>query len=145
MCAFVTYNSGHEFFCQGELKRSGGREVMPKSLPLKPGQSGLRPPGFSTLPAVRLATFGFVRSSSVSSASSNQSNDSGHGDARRLAQRESPEMYNFSASIFLRKSTSDSSRVFLQSRLSHPSFHSQTNDSVIYSPRYFFPSSHKRD
>lgn len=74
---------------QGELKRSGGREVMPKGLLLKPGQSGLRPPGFSTLPAARLATFGFVRSSSVSSASSNQSNDSSHCDARRLAQRES--------------------------------------------------------
>lgn len=74
---------------QGDLKRSGGREVTPKSLLLKPGQSGLRPPGFSTLPAARLATFGFIRSSSVSSASSNQSNDSGPGDARRLAQRES--------------------------------------------------------
>lgn len=71
---------------QGELKRSGGREVTPRSLLLKPGQSGLRPPGFSTLPAARLATFGFVRSSSVSSASSNQSNDSGPADGRRPAQ-----------------------------------------------------------
>ncbi|CAG12777.1 unnamed protein product, partial [Tetraodon nigroviridis] len=71
---------------QGELQRSGGREVAPKSLLLKPGQSGLRPPGFSTLPAARLASFGFVRSSSVSSASSNQSHDGGHGDACRHAQ-----------------------------------------------------------
>lgn len=74
---------------------------MPKSLLLKPGQSGLRPPGFSTLPAARLATFGFVRSSSVSSASSNQSNDSGHGDARRLAQRESLLTLAFTNTITL--------------------------------------------
>uniref|UniRef100_A0A674PA60 Microtubule associated scaffold protein 2 n=1 Tax=Takifugu rubripes TaxID=31033 RepID=A0A674PA60_TAKRU len=66
----------------GELKRSGGREVTPKSLLLKPGQTGLRPPGFSTLPAAHLATFGFVRSSSVSSVS----NDRGHADARGHAQ-----------------------------------------------------------
>ncbi|XP_034460327.1 microtubule-associated tumor suppressor candidate 2 homolog isoform X3 [Hippoglossus hippoglossus] len=51
-------------------------DPTPKSVPLKPGQSGLRPPGFSALPPARLASFGFVRSSSVSSASSNQSNDS---------------------------------------------------------------------
>lgn len=57
---------------------------MPKSLLLKPGQTGLRPPGFSTLPAAHLATFGFIRSSSVSSVS----NDRGHADAR--GQCESP-------------------------------------------------------
>ncbi|XP_074535089.1 microtubule-associated tumor suppressor candidate 2 isoform X2 [Halichoeres trimaculatus] len=57
-----------------------------KSLLLKPGQSGLRPPGFSALPAARLATFGFVRTSSVSSVSSNQSNDSTHSDPCRPAQ-----------------------------------------------------------
>ncbi|XP_062242333.1 microtubule-associated tumor suppressor candidate 2 homolog [Platichthys flesus] len=51
-------------------------DPAPKSVPLKPGQSGLRPPGFSALPPARLASFGFVRSSSVSSASSHQSNDS---------------------------------------------------------------------
>ncbi|XP_017552303.1 microtubule-associated tumor suppressor candidate 2 isoform X1 [Pygocentrus nattereri] len=55
-------------------------EVAPKSLLPKPGQSGLRPPGFSHLPAARLAAFGFVRSASVSSVSSNQSNDSTHSD-----------------------------------------------------------------
>lgn len=78
----------HQF--PGELKRSGerGPEITPKSLLLKPGQSGLRPPGFSTLPAARLAAFGFVRSSSVSSVSSNQSNDSSHSDPSRLSQRE---------------------------------------------------------
>ncbi|XP_045929466.1 microtubule-associated tumor suppressor candidate 2 isoform X2 [Micropterus dolomieu] len=69
----------------GEQKRSGerGPETTPKSLLIKPGQSGLRPPGFSALPAARLASFGFVRSSSVSSVSSNQSNDSSHSDPCR--------------------------------------------------------------
>ncbi|XP_045070750.1 proteoglycan 4-like [Coregonus clupeaformis] len=52
----------------------------------KPGQSRLRPPGFSALPPARLAAFGFVRSSSVSSVSSNQSTDS---DPCRPSQRES--------------------------------------------------------
>ncbi|XP_068440575.1 microtubule-associated tumor suppressor candidate 2 homolog isoform X2 [Clinocottus analis] len=62
----------------GEQKRSGerGSEIAPKSAPPKPGQSGLRPPGFTALPAARLATFGFVRTSSGSSVSSNQSNES---------------------------------------------------------------------
>nr|XP_046245633.1 microtubule-associated tumor suppressor candidate 2 isoform X2 [Scatophagus argus] len=71
-----------------EQKRSGerGQETTPKSLLFKPGQSGLRPPGFSTLPAARLAAFGFVRSSSVSSVSSNQSNDSSHSDPCRPSQ-----------------------------------------------------------
>uniref|UniRef100_A0A3B5ANU3 Microtubule associated tumor suppressor candidate 2a n=1 Tax=Stegastes partitus TaxID=144197 RepID=A0A3B5ANU3_9TELE len=63
-------------------------ETTPKSLLLKSGQSGLRPPGFSALPAARLAAFGFVRSSSVSSVSSNQSNDSSHSDPSRPSQRE---------------------------------------------------------
>ncbi|XP_042626740.1 microtubule-associated tumor suppressor candidate 2-like [Cyprinus carpio] len=54
--------------------------VAPKFMLPKPGHSGLRPPGFSHLPPARLATFGFVRSASVSSVSSNQSNDSIHSD-----------------------------------------------------------------
>ncbi|XP_072547879.1 microtubule-associated tumor suppressor candidate 2 isoform X2 [Salminus brasiliensis] len=58
-------------------------EVAPKSLLPKPGQSGLRPPGFSHLPTARLAAFGFVRSASVSSVSSNQSNESTHSDPCR--------------------------------------------------------------
>ncbi|XP_070685442.1 microtubule-associated tumor suppressor candidate 2 [Pempheris klunzingeri] len=72
----------------GEQKRSGerGPDIAPKSLLLKPGQSGLRPPGFSALPAARLAAFGFVRSSSVSSVSSSQSNDSSHSDPCRPSQ-----------------------------------------------------------
>ncbi|XP_062417641.1 microtubule-associated tumor suppressor candidate 2-like [Pungitius pungitius] len=59
----------------GEQKRSGERcpETGPRSVLLKSGQSGLRPPGFSGLPVARLGTFGFARTSSVSSASSNQS------------------------------------------------------------------------
>lgn len=63
-----------------------GPDGAPKSLLLKPGQSGLRPPGFSSLPA-RLTAFGFARSSSVSSVSSNQSSDSDRG---QHSQGESP-------------------------------------------------------
>ncbi|KAG9348426.1 hypothetical protein JZ751_002161 [Albula glossodonta] len=65
-----------------------GPEVAPKSLLPKPGQSGLRPPGYSRLPAARLAAFSFVRSASVSSVSSNQSNDSTHSDPCRPTHRE---------------------------------------------------------
>uniref|UniRef100_UPI003AAC3E2D microtubule-associated tumor suppressor candidate 2 n=1 Tax=Centroberyx gerrardi TaxID=166262 RepID=UPI003AAC3E2D len=68
-----------------EQKRSGP-ETAPKSVLLKPGQSGLRPPGFSALPPARLAAFGFVRSASVSSVSSNQSTDSTHSDPCRPSQ-----------------------------------------------------------
>ncbi|XP_005926564.1 microtubule-associated tumor suppressor candidate 2 isoform X3 [Haplochromis burtoni] len=69
----------------GEPRRAGP-ETTPKSLLLKSGQSGLRPPGFSALPAARLASLGFVRSSSVSSVSSNQSNESTHSDPGRGSQ-----------------------------------------------------------
>ncbi|XP_034404908.1 microtubule-associated tumor suppressor candidate 2 [Cyclopterus lumpus] len=71
-----------------EQKRSGerGSETIPKSALLKSGQSGLRPPGFSALPAARMATFGFVRTSSVSSVSSNQSNESSHSDSCHSSQ-----------------------------------------------------------
>ncbi|XP_039516071.1 microtubule-associated tumor suppressor candidate 2 isoform X2 [Pimephales promelas] len=60
--------------------------VAPKFMLPKPGQSGLRPPGFSHLPPARLAAFGFVRSASVSSVSSNQSNDSTHSDPCRSSR-----------------------------------------------------------
>ncbi|KAA0702313.1 Microtubule-associated tumor suppressor candidate 2 -like protein [Triplophysa tibetana] len=60
--------------------------VIPKFMLPKPGQSGLRPPGFSHLPPGRLAAFGFVRSASVSSVSSNQSNDSAHSDPCRSSR-----------------------------------------------------------
>ncbi|KAM9318755.1 microtubule-associated tumor suppressor candidate 2 [Pholidichthys leucotaenia] len=76
--------AGHQDLA-GEQKRSGP-ETTPKSVLLKSGQSGLRPPGFSALPPARLAVLGFVRSSSVSSVSSNQSNDSSHSDPGRPAQ-----------------------------------------------------------
>ncbi|XP_036381312.1 microtubule-associated tumor suppressor candidate 2 isoform X2 [Megalops cyprinoides] len=61
--------------------------LAPKSFLPKPGQSGLRPPGYSRLPATRLAAFGFVRSGSVSSVSSVQSNDSTRSDPCRPAHR----------------------------------------------------------
>uniref|UniRef100_A0A672ZK62 Microtubule associated tumor suppressor candidate 2 n=1 Tax=Sphaeramia orbicularis TaxID=375764 RepID=A0A672ZK62_9TELE len=70
----------------GEDQKTSGSLIPHKSV-FKPGQSGLRPPGFSALPAARLAAFGFVRSSSVSSVSSNQSNDSGHSDPCRLSHK----------------------------------------------------------
>ncbi|XP_028840729.1 microtubule-associated tumor suppressor candidate 2 isoform X2 [Denticeps clupeoides] len=63
----------------------------PRSLLPKPAPSGLRPPGFSCLPPSRLATFGFVRSSSVSSVSSNHSTDSTRSDPCRPAYRPNSE------------------------------------------------------
>lgn len=62
-----------------------------KSLLPKVNQSGLRPPGSSSSsrhPAGRLAAFGFVRSSSVSSVSSAHSADSTQSDPCRTAHRE---------------------------------------------------------
>ncbi|XP_045700738.1 microtubule-associated tumor suppressor candidate 2 isoform X1 [Phyllostomus hastatus] len=50
-------------------------------------KSGLRPPGYSRLPAAKLAAFGFMRSSSVSSVSSTQSVDSAQSEQNRLANR----------------------------------------------------------
>ncbi|KAM6932928.1 microtubule-associated tumor suppressor candidate 2 [Xenentodon cancila] len=73
----------------GGEQRKSGTETTSKSLLLKSGQSGLRPPGFSALPAARLAAFGFVRSSSISSVSSNQSSDSSHNDPCRPTQHPS--------------------------------------------------------
>ncbi|XP_055004013.1 microtubule-associated tumor suppressor candidate 2 isoform X2 [Boleophthalmus pectinirostris] len=67
-------------------QRRSGADSSPKPMVLKPGQSGLRPPGFSALPPSRLAAFGFTRSSSVSSVSSNQSSESCHSDALRPSQ-----------------------------------------------------------
>ncbi|XP_072899931.1 microtubule-associated tumor suppressor candidate 2-like isoform X2 [Hemitrygon akajei] len=64
--------------------------VQRSSLP-KPGHSGLRPPGYSRLPAAKLMAFGFVRSSSLSSVSSNQSNDSVHSDHGKTANRSNSE------------------------------------------------------
>ncbi|KAJ8391450.1 hypothetical protein AAFF_G00089240 [Aldrovandia affinis] len=63
--------------------------MAPRSLLPKPAQSSLRPPGYSRLPAARLAAFGVVRSDSVSSVSSNQSNDSTHSDPCRPTNRPS--------------------------------------------------------
>ncbi|XP_012705454.2 microtubule-associated tumor suppressor candidate 2 isoform X2 [Fundulus heteroclitus] len=70
----------------------------------KVSQSGLRPPGFSSnrLPAGRLAAFGFVRSSSVSSASSAHSADSVQSDpcrtAHRLSVSEEPPLHRVTTS-----------------------------------------------
>ncbi|XP_034540168.1 microtubule-associated tumor suppressor candidate 2 [Notolabrus celidotus] len=63
---------------------AASRSLLPKT-----SQSGLRPPGFSStrLPTSRLAAFGFVRSSSVSSVSSAHSADSTQSDPCRTAHR----------------------------------------------------------
>ncbi|KAM9332558.1 uncharacterized protein mtus2a [Pholidichthys leucotaenia] len=68
---------------------SQSQTVASRSLLPKGSQSGLRPPGFSSsrLPAGRLAAFGFVRSSSVSSVSSAHSADSTQSDPCRTAHR----------------------------------------------------------
>ncbi|XP_043547960.1 microtubule-associated tumor suppressor candidate 2-like isoform X2 [Chiloscyllium plagiosum] len=70
-----------------EQKKNTIPIVQRSSLPKYPGHSGLRPPGYSRLPAAKLVAFGFVRSSSVSSVSSNQSNDSAHSDHSKAANR----------------------------------------------------------
>ncbi|XP_054610190.1 microtubule-associated tumor suppressor candidate 2 homolog isoform X2 [Dunckerocampus dactyliophorus] len=64
---------------------TSSRSLLPKAA----NQSGLRPPGFSStrLPVGRLAAFGFVRSSSVSSVSSVHSADSVQSDPSRTAHR----------------------------------------------------------
>ncbi|XP_070773760.1 microtubule-associated tumor suppressor candidate 2 [Enoplosus armatus] len=71
--------------------------VASRSLLPKASQSGLRPPGFSSsrLPAGRLAAFGFVRSSSVSSVSSAHSADSTQSDPCRpgLSVSEEPPLH----------------------------------------------------
>ncbi|XP_058132997.1 microtubule-associated tumor suppressor candidate 2 isoform X1 [Dasypus novemcinctus] len=59
-----------------DLKKVSGSNAAKSNLP----KSGLRPPGYSRLPAAKLAAFGFVRSSSVSSVSSTQSESSAQAD-----------------------------------------------------------------
>ncbi|XP_047579000.1 microtubule-associated tumor suppressor candidate 2 isoform X1 [Lutra lutra] len=66
-----------------DLKKASGSNAAKSNLP----KSGLRPPGYSRLPAAKLAAFGFVRSSSVSSVSSTQSVDSAQPEQSRLANR----------------------------------------------------------
>ncbi|XP_051256744.1 microtubule-associated tumor suppressor candidate 2 isoform X2 [Dicentrarchus labrax] len=70
---------------------AASRSLLPKA-----SQSGLRPPGFSSsrLPAGRLAAFGFVRSSSVSSVSSADSTQSDPcRTAHRLSVSEDPPLH----------------------------------------------------
>ncbi|XP_032838700.2 microtubule-associated tumor suppressor candidate 2 isoform X2 [Tyto alba] len=71
-----------------DLKKGSCPSAAKSNLP-KPCQSGLRPPGYSRLPAAKLAAFGFVRSSSVSSVASNQSNESAQSDQSRTTNRSS--------------------------------------------------------
>lgn len=85
------------FLLSGDLKKGSCPSAAKSNLP-KPCQSGLRPPGYSRLPAAKLAAFGFVRSSSVSSVSSNQSNESTQSDQSRTTNRKSKK-----ASFFLER------------------------------------------
>ncbi|XP_032150713.1 microtubule-associated tumor suppressor candidate 2 isoform X2 [Sapajus apella] len=66
-----------------DLKKASSSNAAKSNLP----KSGLRPPGYSRLPAAKLAAFGFVRSSSVSSVSSTQSTDSAQPEQSRPATR----------------------------------------------------------
>lgn len=66
-----------------DLKKVSSSNAAKSNLP----KSGLRPPGYSRLPAAKLAAFGFMRSSSVSSVSSAQSADSTQPEPSRLANR----------------------------------------------------------
>lgn len=70
-------------FILADLKKASSSNAAKSNLP----KSGLRPPGYSRLPAAKLAAFGFVRSSSVSSVSSTQSADSAQPEPSRLANR----------------------------------------------------------
>ncbi|XP_023570823.1 microtubule-associated tumor suppressor candidate 2-like [Octodon degus] len=62
-----------------DLKKASSSNAAKSNLP----KSGLRPPGYSRLPAAKLAAFGFVRSSSVSSVSSTQSVDNSQPEESR--------------------------------------------------------------
>ncbi|XP_057676772.1 microtubule-associated tumor suppressor candidate 2 homolog isoform X1 [Corythoichthys intestinalis] len=68
---------------------ASAQDVSSRSLLPKAGQSGLRAPGFSStrVPVGRLAAFGFIRSSSVSSVSSAHSADSTQSDPSRTTHR----------------------------------------------------------
>ncbi|XP_006894133.1 PREDICTED: LOW QUALITY PROTEIN: microtubule-associated tumor suppressor candidate 2 [Elephantulus edwardii] len=65
-----------------DLKKTTSSSAAKSSLP----KSGLRPPGYSRLPAAKLAAFGFVRSSSVASVSSTQSVDSTQSEPVRTSR-----------------------------------------------------------
>ncbi|XP_029459020.1 microtubule-associated tumor suppressor candidate 2-like [Rhinatrema bivittatum] len=82
----TTANSLYHPDASEDLKKGSIPNAAKSNLP-KPYQSGLRPPGYARLPAAKLAAFGFVRSSSVSSISSHQSSDSGQSDPHKTANR----------------------------------------------------------
>nr|XP_057942744.1 microtubule-associated tumor suppressor candidate 2 homolog isoform X2 [Doryrhamphus excisus] len=70
------------------LEQTSSRSLLPKAA----NQSGLRPPGFSStrLPVGRLAAFGFVRSSSVSSVPADSAQRDPSRTAHRLSVSEEP-------------------------------------------------------
>lgn len=83
-CCQLRFFVGLFGFIFADLKKVSSSNAAKSSLP----KSGLRPPGYARLPAAKLAAFGFVRSSSVSSSvSSTQAVDSAPPEASRLAPR----------------------------------------------------------
>lgn len=100
MVSQLTYLTKISFFFlfSVDLKKGSCPSAAKSNLP-KPCPSGLRPPGYSRLPAAKLAAFGFVRSSSVSSVSSNQSNDSAQSDQSRTTNRKSQKCPSFCRDI----------------------------------------------
>ncbi|GAB1290494.1 Microtubule-associated tumor suppressor candidate 2 homolog [Apodemus speciosus] len=66
-----------------DLKKASNSNAAKSSLP----KSGLRPPGYSRLPAAKLAAFGFVRSSSVSAVPSTQTLDGAQAEQSRPVTR----------------------------------------------------------
>lgn len=89
------------FFFPVDLKKGASPNATKSNLP-KPFQSGLRPPGYSRLPPAKLATFGFVRSSSVSSISS-KSSDRVQSDQSKTANRKSDNLIFHSRYICCRE------------------------------------------
>lgn len=83
-CCQLRFFVGLFRFIFADLKKVSSSNAAKSSLP----KSGLRPPGYARLPAAKLAAFGFVRSSSVSSSvSSTQAVDSTPPESSRLAPR----------------------------------------------------------
>ncbi|XP_061828379.1 microtubule-associated tumor suppressor candidate 2 isoform X3 [Nerophis lumbriciformis] len=72
----------------GDPKRSGP-ELSSRNLLIKSGQTGLRSPGFSTLPSARNAAVGVARS--VSSLSSGQMNDNNTSQTSQPSRKETKD------------------------------------------------------
>ncbi|XP_059401208.1 microtubule-associated tumor suppressor candidate 2-like isoform X2 [Carassius carassius] len=119
-----------------DQKKPVATGLAAKSLLPKPAHSVLRPPGYSRLPPARLPTFGFVRSSSVSSVSSNHSTDSTRSDPCRPTYRpnsvndEPPPLHHVTTSP-----PGDGSRALFQSTPQPPNTPAPTRRSLLPPPQ----------